>query len=316
MNSPGHRHLTPDQIQDLLDERLPRAEREGVRVHLEDCPRCRDEVRAWRRIFARLEEVDHFVPSPDFADRVLDRVPTRSSLGARLTGWVRRLVEDFRPQHGHLDTGDLLDRLDGALPAFRRRRIDGHLESCVRCRTAMDEWRTLFAELDGLGRLAPSAGFADAVMARVKAPEPAREPATSVPETTAAPGWLERLRPRGRRAWTLAGGALAAPAVAVVAVALAIFSHPLLTASNLATFVWWRLTALVRAGVTLAVGAVADSPLSYALWESAQALAAVPLAVGAGAAAFSVATLLALWTLRRHLLTNSAARGHHAKRST
>lgn len=314
MNSPGHRHLNPDQIQDLLDERLPRAEREGVQVHLEGCSRCRDEVRAWRRIFARLEEVDHFAPGPDFADRVLDQVPTRRSVGARLTGWVRRLVEGFRPQEGHLDTADLLDRLDGALPAFRRRRVDGHLEACPRCRTTMEGWRALFAELDGLGRLAPAEGFADAVMARVKSSAPAAEPAASTPE--AAAGWMERLRPRGRRAWTLAGGALAAPAVAVVAVALAIFSHPLLTPSNLATFVWWRLTALARTGATLAIGAVADSTLMHGLWESTQALAAVPLAVGAGAAAFSVATLLALWTLRRHLLTNSAARGHHAKRST
>lgn len=309
-------HLNPDRIQDFLDERLPRADRDGVRAHLQGCSRCRAEVDAWQRIFARLEEVDRLAPGADFADRVLEQLPAGAPVGSRLRRWVRDLVSRGSSDREHLGTPEILDRLDGALPAFRRRRVDTHLDGCGRCRDVMEQWRAVFRRLDGLGRMDPPEGFADTVMERVRTAAEQR-PAAAAPEaSTFLPGWADRLRPSGRRGWTLAGGAVAAPAVAMVAAALALFAHPLLTPTNLVTFLWWRLTAVARTGLAAAVATVAESPLVFRVWEAAQALAAVPLAAGAGVAAFSVATVLALWILRRNLFANPAARGRHANRST
>lgn len=64
----------------------------------------------------------------------------------------------------HLSDERLQALLDGQLPEGDAARAREHLAACVRCETRMETWRGLYAELDGLPALTPSAGFAERVL--------------------------------------------------------------------------------------------------------------------------------------------------------
>ena len=68
-----HRHLLPDEIDQLLDGEA------GFGVapllaHVENCPKCRAELAAARQLVSALERLPHFAPSPLFRDRVMAQV--------------------------------------------------------------------------------------------------------------------------------------------------------------------------------------------------------------------------------------------------
>jgi hypothetical protein len=63
----------------------------------------------------------------------------------------------------HLDPEELDLLLEGSLPADRM----SHLETCDDCRTAAEETREVVFQLASLARVAPTAAFADRVMAKV-----------------------------------------------------------------------------------------------------------------------------------------------------
>ena len=61
--------------------------------------------------------------------------------------------------------GDLSTQLGGD-----RRRVEEHLAACARCSAELEGWRVLFGDLASLPAAAPTAGFADRVMAGVRIP--------------------------------------------------------------------------------------------------------------------------------------------------
>ncbi len=67
------RHLTEEQLQDYLDGAL--AESDPVIRHLDDCPRCRQALQSYRRLYDALELEPARELSPDFADKVVARLP-------------------------------------------------------------------------------------------------------------------------------------------------------------------------------------------------------------------------------------------------
>jgi hypothetical protein len=65
------------RIQDYLDGEMAPAERLDFEGHVRGCAECGLELAAYRRVFERLETLETWEPSPDFADRVLGEVMPR-----------------------------------------------------------------------------------------------------------------------------------------------------------------------------------------------------------------------------------------------
>ena len=70
------------------------------------------------------------------------------------------------PLHQHLNPDEIEQWALGLLPAARAL----HLAQCAACLTAAERERKLFRELVQLERFAPSADFADRVIAQVRIP--------------------------------------------------------------------------------------------------------------------------------------------------
>lgn len=68
----------------------------------------------------------------------------------------------------HLTTDEIELWAQGLLPAARAM----HLADCSLCRVEAERERKVILELVQLPKFAPSAGFADRVMAKVKVPTP------------------------------------------------------------------------------------------------------------------------------------------------
>jgi hypothetical protein len=68
-----HRHLLPDEIDQLLDGEAGFGVAPLV-AHVEACDKCRAELAEARQVVAALEHLPHLTPSPLFADRVMAQV--------------------------------------------------------------------------------------------------------------------------------------------------------------------------------------------------------------------------------------------------
>lgn len=82
---------------------------------------------------------------------------------------------------GHLPYWTIEQLAEGSLSHAETTLAQLHLRACTRCTAELDGARAIVAALQGMPMLAPSAGFADAVMARVQiAPLAMKAPAPSV----------------------------------------------------------------------------------------------------------------------------------------
>ncbi len=203
------------------------------------------------------------------------RLPERGSVASRTAHLTERTLEQLAE--------GLLSRPDEAEAA-------AHLEACGRCAAELEGLRALFAALEGLPRFAPSAGFGDAVMARVRV-EPRAVPA------------VERLRrwlPKTRRGWTLLSAAFVTPALPVIALAIWLFTHPLLSPSAL-----WQWTGLkVQHGAQTAFAYLMTRGSGSGVFERTEqvysTITATPLlSLAAVLGVLAVAIPLSAWSLVR-----------------
>ena len=166
-------HLSAEQMQAFLDGEMPRKALSAAEEHLAACARCSAELEAWRALFQDLDQLSPaHRPHEGFHARVMAGVDIseRRSLAERLRD---RLAAAFGDDAGsHVPGNVLQDFLDGALATRRARRIEEHLGRCSTCTGEADAWLRVMRRLDGLGSFAPADDFADAVMARVRIPEP------------------------------------------------------------------------------------------------------------------------------------------------
>ena len=128
---------------------------------------------------------------------------------------------------GHLPFWTLEQLAEGDLTHAERTLAEQHLRACAHCTAELASARALIAALAGLPALSPSAGFADAVMARVAAAPQAA--AAAEPAEAARTGWL----PNTVKGWiwlTLVMTAVMAP-LAALGVWLA--ANPLVSVSDL-----------------------------------------------------------------------------------
>jgi hypothetical protein len=70
----NHRHLLPDEIDQLLDDELGFG-MAPLKAHLSECDDCRGRFQDARAVTALIEELPHLVPSHRFAERVMAEVP-------------------------------------------------------------------------------------------------------------------------------------------------------------------------------------------------------------------------------------------------
>jgi anti-sigma factor RsiW len=68
-----HRHLLPDEIDQLLDGEAGFGVAPLI-AHIETCPACRAELAEARQVVNALERLPHFAPTPAFSDRIMSQV--------------------------------------------------------------------------------------------------------------------------------------------------------------------------------------------------------------------------------------------------
>lgn len=86
-----HRHLLPEEIDQLLDGE----EGFGVaplKAHIERCTQCRSELESQREIAYALERLPHFAPSSRLADRVMANVHVFEPWHVAFGDTVRRVL--------------------------------------------------------------------------------------------------------------------------------------------------------------------------------------------------------------------------------
>lgn len=91
-----HRHLLPDEIDQLLDGEAGFGVAPLV-AHVERCPTCRAELAEARQVVNALERLPHFTPSPLFSERVMARVQVFEPWHVSALDTVRRWVPASRP---------------------------------------------------------------------------------------------------------------------------------------------------------------------------------------------------------------------------
>lgn len=186
--------------------------------------------------------------------------------------------------------------------------VESHVLECARCATEVDEWRSVFAALEGLPRLAPSPGFADRVMAGVALPLPWPSQVWEL---------LQRLVPRTTRGWALATAFLALPALLGGGALAWLLSQPGVTIQGLSLMAGGFVAEAAATGASWAWVRLLDTTL--ALWVS-QAFSWVTTGSGIreltlGATLFATLTLASSWILYQNLFRTNARRTHYASYS-
>ena len=304
-----------------LDGTLSAVERDAYVAELAADPALAGEVERHRALLATLDEMAAHAPSSDFRVRVLAFLNTPESWWARLR---RKLAGTPTPVSNvlaaFLDEG-LTPRQASALSEFVARDPEAAV--------ALAGWERLFDELGTLPAFEPSEGFVDRVMARVDVhgqqraarSEVARADGwrlAGVPVLPAAGRWWELATawvgarwptPRDRFAAT---SGMAVGPVAVFLVTLHMLSaNPLLTTSNVASFLRTR----VGGAASRLADAVSGNPTAdYAMGRVSGFLDTWTLSgsnLAAGLILFGALTLLSAWILYRNVVKLSRSENRY-----
>jgi len=90
------RHLRPDEIDLLLDTEVGFGV-QPLRAHVRECARCEAQLDQAREILAVLEDLPHFTPSVDFANRVMSQVQVFEPWHVAARNSVLRFMPSTRP---------------------------------------------------------------------------------------------------------------------------------------------------------------------------------------------------------------------------
>jgi anti-sigma factor RsiW len=304
-NGRNNGHLGAETLQALLEGELSERERIPTEEHLAACARCASELASWHSLFDELGTLPTLAPGADFGDRVLAgvRAPEVLPLAARVAAAVG-LRRDRHPVSDRLQ-----DYVDGALPERLAARVRTHLDGCEVCAGEVAIWKSLEAKLGSLERIAPAEDFAERVLARVQLPvtAPAR-----APEWRRAVAWAWSLVPRTRRAWAAICGVAVTPVTTMGLVLWTVFTHPALTPGALASFAWWKASALLSAAWTALSRTALESESLFGLYSVLESVVRSPSALAAMFLFFSLGTVAAAWVLYRNLVPTRRVEGRYA----
>jgi hypothetical protein len=130
---------------------------------------------------------------------------------------------------GHLPFWTLEQLAEGDLGHADRMLAEQHLKACAHCTSELRSARALIAALQSLPSLTPSAGFADAVMARVVIAPQAATAAAAEPVREARRGWL----PASLRGWAVLTAVLTVIMAPLAALGVWLNAHPMVSVSSL-----------------------------------------------------------------------------------
>lgn len=85
-------HPDAERLEAYLEGTLEQSERALFESHLVSCPRCQGDLEDWQALFFALDALPELEPSPDFADRVMERVtimPYSAQAKATSRWWPR-----------------------------------------------------------------------------------------------------------------------------------------------------------------------------------------------------------------------------------
>lgn len=96
----NHRHLLPDEIDQLLDGEVGFGVA-PLQAHLRECEQCRAAFEEEREVVEALEHLPRLAPDPAFASRVMAQVqiyePWHVAARDSAMGWIRPLAPRSRP---------------------------------------------------------------------------------------------------------------------------------------------------------------------------------------------------------------------------
>lgn len=206
--------------------------------------------------------------------------------------------------------------VEGGLDAGERAVVESHLMGCPACQTAVEEWRALFAALEGLPQFEPAPGFADRVMARVHvAPARGRTAWSWASAQAAVTAWagragtsLGRYLPKSTFGWAMATAFLSLPFVLGAAAMGWLVSRDYLTPQSLWVFATEQArTGLRTLGETAVTTALQTDVAAWLVSQAGQFMENAGLTgLGVVLAAAGVATLLSTWILYRNLFRTPA----------
>jgi anti-sigma factor RsiW len=218
------------------------------------------------------------------------------------------MTEIFHPAADRLEAyvADSLDRADRVL-------VESHLLGCPGCQTAVEEWRALFAALDALPQLAPSAGFADHVMARVRKSRATAWQFGWQQQAARAGALAARVLPKTTFGWGLATAFLALPLLAGGALVAWLMTRSYLTPQTLWAFLTTTAVDGLQGVGRTAVGALLQTDV--AAWITANAAGFLSTAgmtgVGALVASAGATIMLSIWILYRNLFRTPTRESHY-----
>lgn len=275
------------------------------------------EVEAHRVLLAAMDEVAAFTPSPDFRMRVLASLHVGESWWQRLRRRVWSAASPVPDMFTEFLDEGLAPRQAGALMAF--------VASDPRAATTLESWRRLFRALESLPELDPSDGFAERVMARVRAPE--RQGAgrravvrsgtglrglpTAVRHLARVRNWVGQRWPSPREQFALTSGMAVGPVAAFLVTLHMLSGNPLLTTANVASF----LEARAGATLTRLTDALSASPAANSAIRRFTGIldgwALNAPTMSAGLVLLGVLTLTSAWILYRNVIKVSQSDNRH-----
>jgi anti-sigma factor RsiW len=307
-------HLSAEVLQAFLEGDLPGGEVAPVERHLGSCARCSSDLEVWRSLFSELRDLPSVHPVEGFHDRVMERVRIHRPLP--LAARIRHTVAALAPGRAdrHISADRLQEMLEGRIGARQVARMERHLSSCGDCARDAEAWRAVFVGLNTLPRLDPGEHFAHQVLSRLRRPAAivARVP---VPAWRKAASWAGKLVPQTRKAWAAISGVAVAPAITAGVLFYALYSHPTLTPSALASYAWWQVGDAATAVWTAFSAFALESAESSGALSLFDGLAAAPLVVAGGVLLYTAACAFALRVLYKHVFTNHPLDGRYAQAS-
>ena len=277
-----------------LDGELGPVERTAFEREMAADPVLSRKTEACRSLLATLDQLAAFAPSSDFAVRVMASLHTRRSLWARVHAWLGGSPLPAAPNV-------LANLLDEGLSAGQVRTLSAFLARDPEAAAALAAWRRLCHRLDQLAGFEPSPGFADRVMTHVEV-----APA-SVRRRGALAGRLRALWPRrGDRLAAASGIAFGPTAVVAVTAYMLVSGNPLVTASNVASFVWTKLTTAMSGLAEAAFSGTSGSAFGFL-----DVLAAPAPVLAASLILFGGLTLVSGWVLYKNVIKVSELKSRY-----
>lgn len=199
---------------------------------------------------------------------------------------------------GHLPYWTLEQLADDGLSHRERSLAEAHLRQCGACQAELDSARALVAALERLPALSPSAGFADAVMARVQVAPAAA--VAAAPARSRVRRWL----PATQKGWMMLAAFLLLPLVPLGMLGSWLQANPMVSVGALWTVVRGWMRDVAWSGVVETAGALGRSGVLAAVGDG---LAAVPGPAAGGVPVLLMVLLAAVplsaWMMVRLLRT-------------